>query len=461
MKNAPSRTFVLVGLVVAILLFMHFIPQIKICGVNLRHVDILCDVVPELDGGDTHNVISKPLVPDPKSVAHKGSFREVFPSGIECFKDYSEEKSGGMILFYTALCNIKKLDRPVRIAYFGDSFIEGDIVTADLREMLQNKYGGCGVGWIDCASKTAGFRKSVAQTSDGFISHSVIDHQIDHKSLGINQRYFIPLESAYTQLTCTKYKQHSLSCNISQLYYKCFSPICITATINKNIKHVFNVASSNGKIAAVKVDGNIHKVKWQISNVRARTYIYGCTMDCDKGVVVDNYSMRGASGLALMSVPIATMSSFASLRPYDLIIIHYGLNVANGFDKEAYYMRYQLKMEKVVKYFKSIYPYSSIVVVSVSDRDERINGTFDTAKGIETLSAYQQLVASNTHVVYFNLFNAMGGRGSMKRMVDKKQANYDYTHINFRGGHVIAKYFFDAIEAGKSNYERRKIYEKQ
>ena len=37
--------------------------------------------------------------------------------------------------------------RPVRIAVLGDSFIEGDIITADLREQLQNLCGGRGVGF--------------------------------------------------------------------------------------------------------------------------------------------------------------------------------------------------------------------------------------------------------------------------------------------------------------------------
>ena len=32
------------------------------------------------------------------------------------------------------------MKRPVRIAYFGDSFIEADIFTADLREMLQQEF---------------------------------------------------------------------------------------------------------------------------------------------------------------------------------------------------------------------------------------------------------------------------------------------------------------------------------
>ena len=36
----------------------------------------------------------------------------------------------------------------VRIAFLGDSFVEGDILTSDLREALQAKFGGRGVGFV-------------------------------------------------------------------------------------------------------------------------------------------------------------------------------------------------------------------------------------------------------------------------------------------------------------------------
>ena len=40
-------------------------------------------------------------------------------------------------------------------------------------------------------------------------------------------------------------------------------------------------------------------------------------------------------------------------------------------------------------------------------------------------------------------------------------ANYDYTHINFRGGKHIAGLLFDAIIYGKEQYEKRKMYESE
>ena len=55
--------------------------------------------------------------------------------------------------------------RPVRIAVLGDSFIEGDIITADLREQLQNLCGGRGVGFVPFASPLAKFRGTVLHCS--------------------------------------------------------------------------------------------------------------------------------------------------------------------------------------------------------------------------------------------------------------------------------------------------------
>ena len=67
----------------------------------------------------------------------KPSFVDTCRAGMTCIEDYSDSTMRGMTRFYQALDELAKAPRPVRIAYFGDSFIEADILTADLREMLQ------------------------------------------------------------------------------------------------------------------------------------------------------------------------------------------------------------------------------------------------------------------------------------------------------------------------------------
>ena len=41
-------------------------------------------------------------------------------------------------------------------------------------------------------------------------------------------------------------------------------------------------------------------------------------------------------------------------------------------------------------------------------------------------------------------------------MVTHKQANLDYTHINFAGGKKLARILYDVLMNGKENYDKRK-----
>lgn len=81
----------------------------------------------------------------------KPAFVDTCKSGMVCIEEYADSAGRGMEYFYEALGKVSSLDRPVRIAYFGDSFIEADILTGDLREMLQKRLAD--VGWDMCPSQ--------------------------------------------------------------------------------------------------------------------------------------------------------------------------------------------------------------------------------------------------------------------------------------------------------------------
>ena len=93
----------------------------------------------------------------------------------------------------------------------------------------------------------------------------------------------------------------------------------------------------------------------------------------------------------------------------------------------------------------------------MGDRDAKDEyGEMHTMGGVRELLHYQREMAEETNVAFWSLYDAMGGDGSMARMVEKKQANLDYTHINFAGGKHIARLLFDVMMNGKENYEKRK-----
>ena len=183
-------------------------------------------------------------------------------------------------------------------------------------------------------------------------------------------------------------------------------------------------------------------------------------MDGLSGITLDNFSLRGTSGLLLRSIPVQTLKEFNAVRPYDLIILHYGLNVATERGRDYNY--YMDGMGTVLERLKQAFPQAAILIVSVGDRDYKTEeGDLRTMPGIKNLVRFQQQLAAGGCVAFWNLFEAMGGEGSMVKLVEAKpaMANRDYTHINFRGGKHLAALLYEALVYGKEQYDRRRAYE--
>ena len=232
MENKQAQLFILVGVVVVLLLMMHALPSLKVGEIALRDVDILSDVLPELDADENDrspfalpndSVDQQLLGPekhgqaklkdgrsergDEKASSSDGDDVTVeYPGDVQgghhvsekngntsgavqnCIVDYSGGDGHGLSGFYGALDRLSSLGRPVRVAYWGDSYIEADILTCDLREKFQDRFGGQGPGWVDCGKTTNSTRPTVKQRTNGFKSHSVVEKGYRASLLGISLR---------------------------------------------------------------------------------------------------------------------------------------------------------------------------------------------------------------------------------------------------------------------------------
>ena len=118
-------------------------------------------------------------------------------------------------------------------------------------------------------------------------------------------------------------------------------------------------------------------------------------------------------------------------------------------------------MKRSIENLRAAYPSAGILVVSVPDRDQRSAEGITTLKEVKELVALQAQLAADCGVGFFNLYQAMGGESSMKRLVDSHRANKDDTHLIFGGGKVVAGKVFPSFIAGLENYKRRKALEQQ
>lgn len=452
-KNRLKYSALLMLLVIGMLLLMHRLPAPVVGGHEWRRVDILGDLRrPSLPVEEPDTL---PPPPEPKP-----AFVDTCPTGMTCIEDYSDSALRGMTHFYRALDELEQTPRPVRIAYFGDSFIEADILTADLREMLQRRYGGCGVGFVDITSGTSGFRPTVRHTFGGWQTHSVTDStRFDPTKQGISGRYFVPRTGAYTELKGqNRYASLLDTCRRATIFFLNTDTLTLSARINGD-ETLTRTFAPTDRLQRMTVEGHIGSVRWTVQHADSALF-YGTALDGLTGIVLDNFSLRGSSGLTLRSVSARMMRRFGEQRPYDLIVLQYGLNVAT--ERGRNYDKYIAGMRATLQHLKETFPQAGILVVSVGDRDYKTqDGELRTMPGIKNLVRYQQQLAAEEAVAFWNLYEAMGGDGSMAKLVHAKpsMANYDYTHINFRGGKRLATLLYEALVYGKEQYDRRRAYE--
>ena len=459
-----GRTFILTGIVVTALLLMHLLPTIRVGGITLRPVNILSDLINTDGGREQSDVIPRPTASksllaerqkEKEKAGKDAGFKEIVPPGVTMIEDFGGENAGGMYHFYRMLRSAERLNRPVRIAYFGDSFIEGDIYTCDLREMLQEKFGGNGPGWIDAGSVfNKGFRRTILQDYSGIQEFQIIKKPFDYAVQGMNQRYFIPSEGARISTRATDYMAHASRWQSARLFLRSREELKISVSSGATEPQTSLVAGSE-KIQMIEAKGEADKVTYSFNNVHDHTVLYGMALESERGVILDNYSMRGSAGYTITSVPSATLNDFSELRPIDLFVLHFGLNVLNAKSTPASLRHYCKQMMKVVSHLQQAFPDASVLIVSVSDRSQRSADGLTTMKNLEEMVACQREMAAESGVAFFNFFAAMGGRGSMKRMVDENYANKDHTHINLKGGKLMAGHLFKSIVAGYDNYVRR------
>ncbi len=454
MKNYIARTFWLTLIIFVALVSLHYLPTLTIGGHTLRRVDLFADIrQPEEDS--LYTEIDSLLPPAPKP-----AFMDTCQTGMTCIEDYSDSTMRGMSLFYEALGHTQ--ERLVRIAVFGDSFIEADIFTADLREMLQKQFGGCGVGFVPITSKTSGYRPTVGHLFSGWESHSATDTLYFNKSKqGISGHYFFPRAGAYAELSGqSKYATRLDTCEVATLYFASSDSVTVRSSINRNLETIHTSGNRKG-LSLFCVEGRIGRIRWTVEQADS-TLFYGVAMDGKKGIAVDNFSLRGSSGLSLRNIPLHTLTEFDKQRPYDLIILQYGLNVATERGRD--YTHYQKGMLTVIEHLKKSFPHAGILILSVGDRDYKTEtGELKTMPGVKNLVRYQQAIAAESEVAFWNLFEVMGADGSMAKLVHAKPslANFDYTHINFRGGKHLASLLFETLMYGKEQYEKRKAYERK
>ena len=382
-----------------------------------------------------------------------------FPS--ENFEDYKGYQY--LISFFEKLYQLETNPEgnKVRIAYFGDSMTDGDMIVQDLRTNYQTQFGGQGVDFVSITSESAASRSSIThQYSANWKTQSYLNVKRPRSPFGVNGHVFFANDTSnieWIRFKANNAKFATMLDNPTLFYGKGknfngkVNMIVGKDTVTKNL-------SPNSLVNTLKMSSNSLK-SFKADFIKADSIpIFGFNFDDGKGVHVDNFSQRGISGLPISTFNPSVMQAFNAKLGYDLIILHYGTNVLNYGTKD--YTWYDRSMTKTVNHLKECFPGVSILIVSTADKSTKYELEMKTDSAVVPLTVAQKRYALKTESGFVNLYTLMGGDGSMVKWVEEEpaKANKDYTHFNYRGAKKIALLLYEQLNQG---YEQYKVLRKK
>jgi lysophospholipase L1-like esterase len=402
-----------------------------------KRVNLIADVVKE---EDVMPVITDSIQDtDPVTVDNKPSKDFKLYLGGRYITDFSTDSSRPSLnRILSRLAELKKGQKTkIRIAYFGDSMIEGDLMTQTIRELLQAEFGGSGVGFVPVTSLVSKFRQSAwANYSGGWEDESF-------KTKGNSRLYLsghlFRGNGDWVEIRDQTIRDSSAIIEKSLICGASTRPVSITVNGGS-----FTVSAPNALNRVVLAKDRQASIRLQVSDPSLP--VYGISFETASGVHLDNFSFRGITGIELARIDSNFLASIAENNSYDLIVFQYGVNLLfRPNDKN--FSWYGKSLAPVIRKFRNCFPNSDILIVSTADRAFRYNGKYESAVGIDSLVKVQAALAYENGASFYNQYASMGGRNSIVEWASRNPslANKDYVHPNHRGAELLGRYFFEAI----------------
>ncbi len=456
-NNRSAYPFIIIaGTMVCLLALSAVNNRFSFQGFSFRKVDLLADIKKD---PPARKKFRRPppqmetvvAAPDPAAVDTMTAFprRPVYNfmtyTGIQEYPDtVTAAADAGMQHFLYALKDLKKGKRKkVRIAYFGDSMIEGDLITGDLRDSLQTQFGGAGVGFVPVTSVVAQWRNTIRHTfSDNWKDYHFRNDPPDNLPLGLSGHTFVPEEESWARYSPV----HKKRLDRFREVYVFYGPAASGNNVVINGRPYTLSGADPVNELTLHQDSLQQSVMIQYGGGEAPPPLYGLCFESDSGVYVDNFSFRGISGIELGKLGRRMLQQMQRKHPYDLVVLHYGANVL--FRPELTdYSWYEKPMQKVIDSLRNNWPQTSFLIIGTADKAYKKTDRYETAPGVPALLKVQHELAQSHGAAYWNLYAAMGGEGSMAHWVegDTVLAKKDYTHFTTQGASRVGALLYKAI----------------
>jgi lysophospholipase L1-like esterase len=375
----------------------------------------------------------------------------------------------------------------LRVIHFGDSQIEGDRISGYLRHKWQSTYGGTGPGWLPF-TEVVPSPLAVYTHSDNWIRYTVYGRSNSevHKRYGLTGSFYrflpevIPDSNSVEQYIADKESKASVS---TEKKIKKDVPATVKAWVElstdrrgypgtqifERARITYGNVQSDIKYS-ILADGNLleeglmphdslfYELSWDLptgtQSIRLEFEgidspdFYGISLEGKSGIVVDNIPMRGSSGTIFNKMDASVLSRQFSHEHTGLIILQYGGNSVPYVTSEEQAANYGKWFRSQIRTLKRLNPNASFLVIGPSDMSVKDKDKFITYTYLPAVRDALKAAAFEQGAAYWDLFEAMGGKGSMPSWVqaDPPLASTDHIHFSPSGANRVAEWLYEAIQ---------------
>ncbi len=356
---------------------------------------------------------------------------------------------GSLTTFFDALERVDRREpgAVVRVLHYGDSPTTQDFITADVRSLLQKRFGDGGHGFLLIAKPWEWYsHRGVGLDAQGWEIQPASVYQIRAKDgiHGLGGVSFVGQPGASSRVRLPD-DQHTKA-----IVYYLAQPDGGTFRVRAGEQTLVEIDTAGDEkrpgLTEFALPPGTREVELTVATGTVR--LFGYRFDKDGPGI--QYSTLGINGARVqMIVAYFQMSQWAqALRNEnpDMVVLNYGTN-------ESVYpsyidTQYAGELRTVITRIRTAVPNASILVMSPMDRGEKdANGAISTPDVLHRLIDVQRQIAAETGCAFFNTFEAMGGDGTMARWYAStpRLVSGDFMHPMPAGAAKVGALFEQAL----------------
>ena len=347
---------------------------------------------------------------------------------------------------FRAFERAQKEGKTVRVVHYGDSQIEMDRISQNLREALQTRFGGCGTGMFPAHTNTP--MASVSHYASGsFVTYKMFGDSTTRRA---SHRRYGPLTQVtglYGNGTVTLRALNKKSTpehvrsfqSVSLLYGQASDDFFVTVQADTLAPRPVARAKDGVTWITWTFDKPVEKATVKFAG---SAEIYGIATDGKAGVTVDNIPMRGSTGHILTRIDSDLMKASFELDGTRLIILQFGGNFVPVARSSKAISGYMDKVREQIAYYHAVAPAAKILFIGPSDMGVSTeDGHIVSYRRLPEVVDSLKTVSLSCGAAYWDLYRMMGGLNSMSQWVrhSPAYAGPDYIHFTSTGAKVVGE----------------------